>query len=64
MCWRCIGRGASIDRAWDTRDEEDMQHYTWTTSPTEIQVHDIGPFAINYVNAADDPCNAKTSEKK
>ena len=42
-----------------------MQHYGWTTSPTVIQIHGMGPFAINYVNPADDPRNnPKTSEKK
>jgi anti-sigma factor ChrR (cupin superfamily) len=44
--------------------QKGMQHYGWTTSPTVIQVHGIGPFVVNYVNPADDPRNAKTSEKK
>ena len=43
--------------------QKGMQHYGWTTTPTIIQIHGIGPFAINYVNPADDPRN-KTSEKK
>jgi ChrR Cupin-like domain len=43
--------------------EKGMQHYGWTTGPTVIQIHGMGPFAINYVNPADDPRN-KTSEKK
>src|SRR5947209_9203174 len=29
-----------------------MNHYAWTTSPTVVQVHGQGPFAITYVNAA------------
>lgn len=36
-----------------------MNHYAWTTSPTIVQVHGQGPFAITYVNAADDPRGAK-----
>jgi len=32
-----------------------MNHYAWTTSPTIAQVHGQGPFAITYVNSADDP---------
>jgi len=42
-----------------------MQHYGWSTGPTVIQIHGMGPFAINYVNPADDPRNnAKTSAKQ
>jgi len=43
--------------------EKGMQHYGWTTGPTVIQIHGMGPFAIDYVNPADDPRN-KTSEQK
>ena len=32
-----------------------MNHYAWTTSNTIVQVHGEGPFAITYVNKADDP---------
>ena len=32
-----------------------MNHYAWTTSPTVVQVHGQGPFAITYVDPADDP---------
>ena len=42
--------------------QKGMQHYGWTTGVTVIQVHGMGPFAINYVNPADDPRN-KTSKK-
>jgi hypothetical protein len=34
-----------------------MNHYAWTTSPTLLQIHGQGPFAITYVNPADDPRN-------
>lgn len=32
-----------------------MNHYAWTTSDTVLQIHGQGPFAITYVNPADDP---------
>ena len=31
-----------------------MPHYAWADAGTTIQVHGLGPFAINYVNPADD----------
>ena len=36
-----------------------MHHYAWFTGDSEIQIHGIGPFALNYVNPADDPRHAK-----
>jgi Domain of unknown function (DUF4437) len=36
-----------------------MNHYAWVTSPTIVQVHGLGPFAITYVNPADDPSPKK-----
>jgi hypothetical protein len=36
-----------------------MHHYAWSTGDTEIQIHGIGPFAVNYIHPADDPRNAK-----
>ena len=35
-----------------------MPHYAWSKGDTVVQVHGLGPFAINYVNPADDPRNA------
>jgi len=32
-----------------------MNHYAWASSDTVIQVHGPGPFAMTYVNPADDP---------
>jgi quercetin dioxygenase-like cupin family protein len=32
-----------------------MNHYAWATTETIVQVHGDGPFAIVYVNPADDP---------
>jgi hypothetical protein len=34
-----------------------MHHYAWAEGPTVVQVHGTGPFALTYVNAADDPRN-------
>jgi hypothetical protein len=39
-----------------------MHHYAWTSAPTVIQIHGMGPFAINYLNPADDPRN-KSAKK-
>jgi quercetin dioxygenase-like cupin family protein len=36
-----------------------MNHYAWATSPTIVQVHGQGPFAITYVDPADDPSTRK-----
>ena len=36
-----------------------MHHYAWSKGPTEIQIHGIGPFAIVYVNPADDPSHTQ-----
>ncbi len=33
-------------------------HYAWATTETVVQVHGDGPFAIVYVNSADDPSKA------
>jgi anti-sigma factor ChrR (cupin superfamily) len=32
-------------------------HFGWTKDETIIQVHGVGPWAIHYVNPADDPRN-------
>ena len=36
-----------------------MNHFAWTKAPTTIQVEAEGPFAITYVNPADDPSKAR-----
>jgi quercetin dioxygenase-like cupin family protein len=36
-----------------------MKHFAWSPDETIIQVSAMGPFAIKYVNPADDPRNAK-----
>lgn len=30
-------------------------HFAWTKGETIVQVHGVGPWAVNYVNPADDP---------
>jgi hypothetical protein len=35
-----------------------MNHYAWATAETVVQVHGDGPFAIVYVNPAEDPSKA------
>lgn len=35
-----------------------MHHYAWMEGPTVVQVHGTGPFALTYVNPADDPSSA------
>jgi len=32
-----------------------MHHYAWSEGATEIQIHGMGPFALFYINPADDP---------
>jgi hypothetical protein len=36
-----------------------MKHFAWVKGETVIQLHGEGPWAIKYVNPADDPRNAK-----
>lgn len=36
-----------------------MKHTVWAKGETVVQLHGVGPWAINYVNPADDPRNAK-----
>jgi quercetin dioxygenase-like cupin family protein len=36
-----------------------MKHFAWATDETVIQISSMGPFAIKYVNLADDPRKAK-----
>jgi quercetin dioxygenase-like cupin family protein len=31
------------------------RHFGWTKQETVVQVHGVGPWTVNYVNAADDP---------
>jgi len=36
-----------------------MHHFAMSKGETVIQVHGVGPFVVNYVNAADDPSKKK-----
>ena len=36
-----------------------MRHFAWAKGETVLQLHGTGPWAINYVNPADDPRSAK-----
>ncbi|HUR38162.1 MAG TPA: cupin domain-containing protein [Planctomycetota bacterium] len=36
-----------------------VKHYVWCKEETVVQAHSVGPWGITYVNAADDPRNAK-----
>lgn len=38
-----------------------VNHFAWTTEPTVIQLHGMGPWGINYVNPADDPRHKPSS---
>jgi hypothetical protein len=35
--------------------QPNMNHFAWTKEETILQVHGVGPWAVNYVNPADDP---------
>ena len=58
-----IGMGDAIDTAHGSALKAggygvapaNMHHYAWTTTGAIVQVHMNGPFAITYVNPADDP---------
>lgn len=58
-----LGMGDKLDKAKGIELRSDgfaeappqMNHYAWTTTPTIVQVHGEGPFALTYVNPADDP---------
>jgi len=57
------GMGDKLDRAKAVTLEPggfaampaNMNHYAWASRDTVVQVHGEGPFAIVYVNPADDP---------
>ncbi|HEY1473854.1 MAG TPA: cupin domain-containing protein [Pseudolabrys sp.] len=54
-------KGEALKPGGFFRAEKGMQHYAWATAPTVIQIHGTGPFAITYVNPADDPRNKSAS---
>jgi hypothetical protein len=62
-----VGTGAKLDRSQTTPltagsvavVPAKVNMFAWTAGETIVQVHGIGPFAIIYVNPADDPRKAK-----
>ncbi len=38
--------------------QPETAHFAWSTGETIVQVHSIGPWALNYVNPEDDPRTA------
>jgi len=51
-------KGAVLSAGGYAEAPAKMNHYAVATSPSVIQVHGQGPFAITYVDSADDPRNA------
>ena len=49
----------SLEKGYHVTLAANMNHWASTTAATEIEVSAMGPFAIVYVNPADDPRNAK-----
>ena len=49
----------SLTKGYHVTMQANMNHWVSTTDPVEIQVSGQGPFAITYVNPADDPRTAK-----
>jgi hypothetical protein len=41
----------------------EMDHYAWASSAAVIQIHGERPFAINYVNPADDPSKSASTAR-
>ena len=66
-----IGMGNTLDKAKATTLNQagyvamdaNMNHYAFTNTGATIQITSHGPFQIIYVNPADDPRNAKASER-
>lgn len=58
-----LGIGEKLDKATATPlsagsvaiMQPRTNHFGWTDEETIIQLHGVGPWAINYVNPADDP---------
>jgi quercetin dioxygenase-like cupin family protein len=63
-----IGMGDAVDRAHSLTlaaggygvAAANMHHYAYTTTGATVQVHMQGPFAITYVNPADDPSKKRS----
>jgi len=49
----------TLEKGYHVTMQANMNHWVSMASATEVQVNGTGPFAIVYVNPADDPRNAK-----
>jgi hypothetical protein len=49
----------SLNKGYHITMQAGMNHWVTNSAPTEIEVSGEGPFAITYVNPADDPRNKK-----
>ncbi|MGH7588262.1 MAG: cupin domain-containing protein [Gemmatimonadota bacterium] len=66
-----IGMGETFDESAGTElgpgglfvMQPETAHFAWATGEVIAQVHAIGPWALNYVNPADDPRNATPQEE-
>jgi len=66
-----LGMGEKFDKATMTKFPAggyallpaDMRHYAMATTEAIIQVHGMGPFALTYVNPADDPSTRAAATK-
>ena len=64
-----LGMGAKVDRSMTQAlgpggiaiMQPGTRHFVWTDQETIIQVHGMGPWALNYVNPADDPRQKATT---
>jgi quercetin dioxygenase-like cupin family protein len=62
-----LGMGDTLDRAKSKTlraggygvAPANMHHFAWTKDGAVVQINLIGPFAITYVNPADDPTHKK-----
>jgi quercetin dioxygenase-like cupin family protein len=51
------GKGQALQPGGFAAAPAGMNHFAWAGTDAVIQVHGQGPFAITYVNPADDPRN-------
>ena len=51
LVWWSIGAGVHVEPHMQPK----MNHFAWTKEETILQVHGVGPWAVNYVDPADDP---------
>jgi quercetin dioxygenase-like cupin family protein len=49
------GKGVLLTAGGFAEAPAQMHHYAWASAETVIQIHGQGPFAMTYVDPADDP---------